>query len=154
MRTIILQRAVAVRVLLTRGLSTTWLLALEDPGGRPVGWRDNLATRDPDSSAGWGVIYPSALASDNLPLIKGQSPSGQGRDRRPPCVRHWHPDRHTNGLSRRCTQHMYCGCEHIHHSAITQECARSPYFSSPFFIHKCWLIYTHTHTHTHAPEPR
>lgn len=73
MWTIILQRTVAGRVLLTKGLNTTWLLALEGPGGGPVRWRDNLATRDPDSSPGWGVIYPSVLASDNLPLIKGQS---------------------------------------------------------------------------------
>lgn len=73
MWTIILQRAEAGWVLLTKGLNTTWLLALEGPGGGPVRWRDNLAASDPYSSPGWGVIYPSVLASDNLPLIKGQS---------------------------------------------------------------------------------
>lgn len=56
-------------------------------------------------------------ASDNLPLIKGQSASGvewRGRDRRPPCVRRWHPDRHTNGLSRRCKRHPHTPVnEHI-----------------------------------------
>lgn len=152
MWTIILQRAAAGRILLTKGLHTTWLLALEGPGGGPVRWRDNLATSDPDSSPGWGVIYPSVLASDNLPLIKGQSLSdrtewsGEGRDRRPPCVRHWHPDRHTNGLSRR-----YCNCvpavnTHIHQWAFTQECARSHYFSSLFYLDTGWL--------SHTPEPR
>lgn len=112
MWTIIPQRTVAGRVLLSKGLSAAWLLALEGPGWGPVRWRDTLATHDPDSSPGWGVIYPSVLASDNLPLIKGQSLSGRaewrGRDRRPPCLRHWHPDRHSNGVSRRCERHMYC----------------------------------------------
>lgn len=68
MWTIIPQRTVAGRVLLTKGLSAAWLLALEGPGWGPVRWRDTLATHDPDSSPGWGVIYPSVLASDNLPL--------------------------------------------------------------------------------------
>lgn len=36
MWTIILQRAVAGRVLLTKGLNTAWLLTLESPGGGPV----------------------------------------------------------------------------------------------------------------------
>lgn len=52
MWTIFLQRPVAGRVLLTKGLNTTWLLALEGLGGGPVCWRDNLATHDPDSSPG------------------------------------------------------------------------------------------------------
>lgn len=89
MWTIILQRAVAGRVLLTKGLNTAWLLALEGPGGGPVRWRDNLATRDPDSSPGWGVIYPSVLASDNLPLIKGQSLSDRAE---------WSGEGETGGL--------------------------------------------------------
>lgn len=65
-------------------------------GRRPALWRDKLTTRDPDSSPGCGVIYPS---SDNLPLIKGQPPSDRaewrGRDKQPPCARRWHPERPT-----------------------------------------------------------
>lgn len=81
MWTIILQRAVAGRVLLTKGLNTAWLLTLESPGRGPVCWQDNLVMCNPDSSPGWGVIYPCVLASDNLPLIKGQSLSGRERAR-------------------------------------------------------------------------
>lgn len=89
MRTIILQRAVAGRVLLTKGLNTTWLLTLEGPGGGPVRWRENLVMCSPDSSPGWGVIYPSVLASDNLPLIKGQSLSDRAE---------WSGEGETGGL--------------------------------------------------------
>lgn len=123
MWTVILQRALAGSVLLTKGLNTTWLLALEGLGGGPVHWRDNLATRDPDSSLRWGVIYPSVLASDNLPLIKGRSLSdraewsGEGETGGLPVWDTGILTARTNGLSRRCCTCTVLRAAHTHWSA-------------------------------------
>lgn len=163
MWTVILLGVVAVRVLLTKGLNATWLLALEGTGGGPVRWRDNVATRDPDSGPGWRVIYPSVLASDNFPLIRNRERErAEWRDRRSPpfeTLASWTPRKWT--FQTLHTAHeLYVHMEkhtHLHtftseHTVYTVKCTYSLFL--PFLSHTGWLTLTYTSTHAHTPEPR